>query len=156
MSDNFVDTPDGKRLPLVPKHVTKEIFRNALKATVLMLVALLVFSLVLGWLVAGREGIWAALLGVAITAIFSGATIVSMLVTVDATPATTAGVILGGWLGKMVLLVISLTILKQMTFYDQTFFGIVLLVGVLLSAGLDLRSVIKGRQPYVTVPEQRS
>lgn len=156
MSDNFVDTPDGKRLPLVPKHVTKEIFRSALKATVLMLAGLLGLSLALGWLLSGSEGIWAALLGVAITAVFSGATIVSMLVTVDATPATTAGVILGGWLAKMVLLVISLTVLKQMTFYDPTFFGIVLLVGVLLSASLDLRSVIKGRQPYVTLPEQRS
>jgi len=50
----------------------------------------------------------------------------------------------------MVVLVVILALLGQADFYDRVVFAVVVLVGVVGSAGLDMYSVVKGRQPYVS------
>lgn len=137
-------------LPYVPEHVSKEIFRSALRATLGMLVALAVLGVGIGFLVSGTPGVWAATLGVGIALLFSGSTIASMLYTADKSPNTMMAVLMGVWIAKMVVLVVVLAVLGQADFYDRVVFAVVVLVGVVGSAGLDMYSVVKGRQPYVT------
>lgn len=144
------NAPDLPAIPVVPAHVTKEIFASALRATLIMLVALTVLGVGIGALVAGAPGIWAALLGVAVTLLFSGTTIASMLYTADKGPSTTMAVLLGGWLAKMAVLIIILAILRQLDFYHNVIFAVIVLIGVVGSAALDMRSVVRGREPYVT------
>jgi len=57
---------------------------------------------------------------------------------------------MGVWIAKMVVLVVILALLGQADFYDRVVFAVVVLVGVVGSAGLDMYSVVKGRQPYVS------
>lgn len=140
--------PDGLEVPVVPPHVTGEIFRSALRATLALLVVLVVLGVGIGVLVAGLPGVWAAMLGVAITLLFSGTTILSMVFTADKSPSTTMAVILGAWIAKMVVLVAILATVGQMDFFHRTIFAVVVLVGVVGSASLDMYSVIKGREPY--------
>lgn len=147
------DIEPGERaaeLPYVPEHVSKEIFRSALRATLALLVGLAVLGVGIGYLVSGTPGVWAAALGVGIALLFSGSTIASMLYTADKSPNTMMAVLMGVWIAKMVVLVVILALLGQADFYDRVVFAVVVLVGVVGSAGLDMYSVVKGRQPYVS------
>ncbi|GAA1406032.1 hypothetical protein [Oerskovia paurometabola] len=126
------------------------VFRTALRDTLLLLGGLLVLGVGLGALLAGTAGVWGALMGVGIALVFSGTTIVAMARTARSTPTTTAAVVLGSWLVKIVLLGIVLAVLRNYEFYDRIVFAVVLLVGVIGSALLDYRAVDRGRIPYVT------
>ena len=137
-------------MPIVPSHVTKEIFNSALKSMLILVVVVLVVGSGIGYLVAGLPGVWSALLAVGVTLIFSGTTIWSMIYTADKSPNTTMAVVLGAWVIKMLFFIIFLAALTDATFYHKTTFGIIVLVAVFGSALLDMRAVIKGRMPYVT------
>ena len=95
-------------------------------------------------------GVWGALLGAALTVVFSGTTVVSMLKTAGSSAQTMAMVVLGGWVVKMIVLVAALAILGNYEFYNKYVFAAVLLVGVMGSVALDYRAVAKGRVPYVS------
>lgn len=137
-------------MPIVPSHVTKQIFNSALKSMLILVLVVLFVGSGIGYLVAGLPGVWSALLAVGVTLIFSGTTIWSMIYTSDKSPNTTMAVVLGAWVGKMLFFIIALAILSDATFYHKTTFGIIVLVAVFGSALLDMRAVIKGRMPYVT------
>lgn len=148
-ADAAAHASEGPAIPVVPPHVTKEIFASALRATLIMLVVLTVVGIGVGALVAGMAGVWAAVLGVGVTLIFSGTTIASMLYTADKGPNATMAMLLGGWIAKMLVLVILLAILGQMDFYHHMIFAVIVMIGVVGSAALDMLSVVRGRQPYV-------
>lgn len=59
-------------------------------------------------------------------------------------------VVLGGWIGKMIVLVAALAILGQFDFYNRFVLAAVILIGVMGSVLLDYRAVAKGRVPYVS------
>jgi hypothetical protein len=114
-----------------------------------LLGGLAVLGIAVGAIVAGTAGVWGALLGVAVALVFSATTVWTMLRTVDSSPTTTAAVVMGSWLAKMVVLVVVLVVLRGLDFYDRWVFAGVLLVGVVGSAVLDYRAVSRGRVPYV-------
>jgi hypothetical protein len=126
----------------------RAVFRTALRDMLLLLAALAVLGVGVGALGAGRPGVWGALLGVAMTLVFSGTTIVSMLVTARSSAATTGAAIMGTWLVKMIVLIGALVALRGLDFYDRSVLGIVLLVGVLGAVLLDYLAVRRGRVPY--------
>lgn len=133
--------------------VTTSIFRQALNGMLLLVAGLTVLGVVIGLIIDGSAGVWGALLGAGLTIVFSGTTVLTMLKTAGSTPQMMAGVVLGGWVAKMVVLVAALAVLGQFDFYNKYIFAAVLLVGVMASVGLDYRAVSKGRMPYV-VPRQ--
>ncbi|MBD8059815.1 hypothetical protein IC607_12640 [Cellulomonas sp. JH27-2] len=124
-------------------------FRRALRDMLVMLGILLVLGVGIGALTAGWPGVWGALIGVGLALIFSGTTVVSVLRTVNTTPAHTTAVIMGAWLGKIVVVFIALAVLSRFDFYNRMVLGLVLFAGVLGSAVLDLRAVQRGRIPYI-------
>ncbi|MFC8922781.1 hypothetical protein [Cellulosimicrobium sp. NPDC057127] len=130
-------------------HAVRAVFRTALRDVLVLLGSLAVVGVAVGALVAGLPGVWGALLGVAVAVVFSATTVWAMLRTVDSTPTTTAAVVMGSWLAKMVVLIVVLVVLRGMNFYDRWVFAGVLLVGVIGSAVLDYRAVSRGRIPYV-------
>ncbi|SIQ66727.1 hypothetical protein SAMN05518682_3250 [Cellulosimicrobium aquatile] len=130
-------------------RAVRAVFRTALRDVLVLLGALTVLGVAVGALVAGLPGVWGALLGVGVALIFSATTVWTMLRTVDSSPTTTAAVVMASWLGKMVVLIAVLVVLRGMDFYDRWVFAGVLLVGVVGSAALDYRAVSRGRIPYV-------
>ncbi|MFI2704120.1 hypothetical protein [Cellulosimicrobium composti] len=156
------ETPAGTTDPAAPAgapsteqtvgpqgEAVRAVFRTALRDVLVLLGALTVLGVAVGALVAGLPGVWGALLGVGVALLFSATTVWAMLRTVDATPTTTAAVVMGSWLAKMVVLIVILVVLRGMDFYDRWVFAGVLLVGVIGSAVLDYRAVTRGRVPYV-------
>lgn len=131
----------------------RAVLRRALRDMLVLVAVLAVVGVAVGAAVAGAPGVWGAVIGVAVALVFSGTTVLSMLRTADAPPATTAAVILGAWLVKMIVLVALFAVLQPLDFYDRTVLAVVLMVGVLGSAYLDYRAVTRGRVPYVTPAE---
>ncbi|AEE46930.1 hypothetical protein [Cellulomonas fimi] len=146
--------PDaGTPQPSTPKPGTstaaEAVFRSALRDTLLLLGALTVLGVGIGALVAGMPGVWGALIGVGLALVFSGTTVVTMLLTVHSSPQKMAAVVMGAWLGKVVVVIVVLALLRDLTFYSKGVLAAVLAVGVLGSAYLDYRAVSRGRVPYV-------
>ncbi len=130
----------------------RDVFRRALRDMLALVAVVAVLGVGIGALVAEppSAGVWGALIGVAITLLFSGTTVLSMLVTAGSSPVRMAGVVLGSWLAKMVLLIVLLVVLRDLQFYDRRVLVAVLLAGVLGSVLVDYRAVVKGRIPYTT------
>jgi hypothetical protein len=132
-----------------PPDAAAAVFRRALRDVLILLAALFVLGLVVGGLVAKAPGVWGALLGWGLAAVFSTTTIVAMLRTSRSTPATMAAVVMGTWLAKVLLVVVVLAVLRPLDFYSAPVLGAVLALGVVGSAVLDYRAVTLGRVPYV-------
>lgn len=129
-------------------HVERAVLRTALRDGGLLVAVLAVAGSVVGLLVAGAAGVWGALLGAALAALFSGVTVWSMARTVGKPPATMGAVVMGSWLAKMIVLVAVLVLLRGQDFYDRVVLFVVLLLGAVGSALLDYRAVRGGRVPY--------
>lgn len=140
---------DDGRAP-TGSDAARAVFRTALRDMLVLVAALAGVGVVVGYLVAGTSGLWGAVLGVALTVIFSGTTVISMLKTAGASATTTAAVVLGSWLAKMLVLILALALLRQFDFYDKWLLGGVLMVGVIGAAVIDYRAVARGRVPNVT------
>jgi hypothetical protein len=145
-------TPGGAATSPVRGDAERAVFRTALRDMLVFLSVLAVLGIGIGALVAGLPGVWGALIGVGLALIFSGTTVLSMLRTSGATPARMAGVVMGAWLGKFVVLIAVLAVLRGQDFYSRVVLAVVLVVGVVGSAFLDLRAVQRGRVPYVAPP----
>lgn len=137
--------------PAVTRHdsTAEDVFRTSLRTVLILLGALLVVGTAVGWFAAGVEGVWGALIGVGLALVFSGTTIVAMLRTTRSTPQTMALVVMGTWLGKVLVVVVVLAVLRGMDFYSPGVLAVTLMVGVLGSAYLDYRAVTRARLPYV-------
>jgi len=126
------------------------VFRTALRDMLVLLSALAVLGVGIGYAVAGVAGTWGALIGVGLALLFSGTTVASMLLTSRSPATTMAAVVMGGWLAKVVVLIVVLAIIRDEDFYHRGVLAAVLFAGVIGSALLDLRAVRVGRVPYVT------
>jgi hypothetical protein len=141
--------PHQPAVPTPPSSATDAVFRRALRDMLVLLAALAVLGVGIGALVAGRPGVWGALIGVGLALVFSGTTVVSMLVTARASVQKLAAVVLGAWLGKVLVVIAVLALIQDRDFYDKPVLAAVLVIGVLGSVVLDYRAVSRGRVPYV-------
>lgn len=150
MSD-ATPAPDPTSVPDGPTHDTsvEQVFRTSLRTVLWLLAGLTVLGVGIGLAVAGTAGLWGALIGVGLALVFSGTTIVAMLRTLRSSPAAMAGVVMGTWLAKVVVVVVVLALIKDQDFYSKPVLAVVLLVGVLGSAYLDYRAVTRAHVPYV-------
>ncbi len=137
-------------LPPPDASPARPIFRRALRDCLLLLAVLLVTTPVIGWFVSGWPGVWGALVGVALAAVFSLSTPLVMLRTLRSPMMQVTGVVMGTWLVKVVLVIVVLALVRNADWLDPQVLGIVLLVGVLGSLALDLRAVTDTRLPYVS------
>ncbi|GAA2727197.1 hypothetical protein [Cellulomonas aerilata] len=126
------------------------VFRTALRDMLVLLGALAVLGIGLGYAVAGMPGVWGALIGIGLALLFSGTTVASMLLTARAPATTMAAVVMGAWLAKVVVLIAVLALIRDEDFYHRGVLAAVLFAGVIGSALLDYRAVRVGRVPYVT------
>ena len=123
---------------------------RALKIAVGALVALTLISL-MAW-GAARElpGIWGVLMGVAIGGGFVLATAATVLATSNSTPSVTMAVVLGGWLVKMVVLILLFVWLRGFDFYDNTAFAVTTLAALVVALTAEAWGVITSRTAYLS------
>ena len=117
--------------------------------------ALLVVGGLVGYLVAGTDGLWSALAGVLIAALFLAITAASILIANrwygDALYVPIFfGIVLGGWILKFVVFLIALFVLRDQPWVVGPVFFLALVASVLASLVIDVVVLMRMRVPHVS------
>lgn len=144
-------------------RATRNMYALILRRLGILVTGLAVLGSAVGYLVAGTPGVWGALMGAGIAALFMLGTVVTMMLTADKPlpVATAAGV--GGWMAKMVILFVVLLLVRGRDFYSPGVFFVVLVLAILGSLGIEMAAVLRARVPTVDLsrrseggPEERA
>lgn len=116
---------------------------------------LAVIGAIVGYLVGGGDGLISALAGVIVAAVFLGITAASILIANRwfGDPLYVPiffGIVLGGWLLKIVLFIIAMLVLRGQPWIDPIVFYIALVVSVIASLAVDLLVLLRMRVPNVS------
>ncbi|MFD8102352.1 hypothetical protein ACFV24_22705 [Nocardia fluminea] len=124
--------------------------RAALRYGLIGLVVLVVLSISIAGAVAGAPGMWGALLGSAIGGAFILTTVVVVLLGAKL-PANTAGlVMLAGWVGKMLVGLLVIAVLRQFDFYSRPALFFTVVGALVIVLGAEVYGVARQKVPYVT------
>ena len=135
----------GSSAPTTLKAVLARILRQVAVVTVVVTV----LGAVLGLLLQGSEGLWGALLGGVVGVVFCLTTVVTMLISEGRSPQFLAMAVLGGWLAKMLVIIVMLAILQDLTFYNRYVLTGTLVAIVLASLAIEMRAAMTARVPVV-------
>jgi hypothetical protein len=140
-----------------PSPVTSTpILRTTLVWSAVVTGVLAVAGAVIGYLVAGTEGLWSALVGVLVAALFLGITAASILIANRwyGDPLYVQiffGIVMGGWILKLVVFIVVLLVLRGQPWLNPTVFFVALVVSVLASLVVDVVVLTRMRVPAVAV-----
>lgn len=138
-----------------PTVSSTPILRTALVWSGVVTAALIVVGAIVGFLVAGPSGLWSALAGVLVAAVFLGITAASILIANrwfgdDLYVPIFFGIVLGGWILKLVLFVVALFVLRDQPWVVPTVFFLALVVSVIASLVIDVVVMMRMRLPNVS------
>lgn len=122
---------------------------NAVKWGSAALLALAVVGSGLSFLLAGIPGVWGALIGAALGGLFILATAGSILVGAKTSATNLAMIVLGGWLLKLIFLVVALAVLRNYYFYNRVALFAVVCGAVAVVLGSEVMAVLKTKVTYV-------
>ncbi|QCB28242.1 hypothetical protein [Corynebacterium endometrii] len=131
---------DDPRRPLI----------RAVRLGAIALVVITIASLAIWGGLAGLPGIWGVLIGAAIGGGFVLLTALSVLVTSGSTPSTTMAVVLGGWLIKIVVLILVLLLIRDLDFYHTMAMFVTVVLALLVVLGTEVWGVITSKVTYVS------
>lgn len=129
------------------------LFLRAVLWTLLAAVVLAVGASLIGYAVAGSDGLWSALAGVALAVVFFVLTPVSILIAQrwrgsEVYAQVSAMIVMGMWLLKLVLFLGVILVLRgQEWVVPGVLFG-AMIAGVLLSLGIDVLTYQRTRVAY--------
>ena len=131
------------------------ILRTVLVWSGVVTAALAVVGAVVGFLVAGTDGLWSALAGVLIAALFLAITAASILIANrwfgDALYVPIFfGIVLGGWILKFAVFLIALFVLRDQPWIVGPVFFLALVASVLASLAIDVVALLRMRVPHVS------
>jgi hypothetical protein len=134
-----------------PSHTV--VLRTTLAWSAAITGALAVVGAVIGYLVAGMDGLWSALVGVLLAALFLGMTAVIILIAgrmegPEKMPLF-FGIVLGGWALKLVIFIVALLLLRGQPWIQGQVFFFAVLASVIASLVIDMVVMARARVPYV-------
>ena len=127
-----------------------QVFGRVLRLSALLVAAVLLVGGAAGYLFAGLEGLLTAALGSLIAFTFMALTVLSVLVGAKLPLAGFYGMVLGGWLLKIVLFAIAMGALQRAEFVHGPTLFFTIVVSVLGGLGIDSWLVLKSRIPTVS------
>lgn len=128
------------------------LLRRMQRRLLLLTAAAAALGAVVGLVVAQLPGVWGALLAAALGLAFTFTTVALLRFVAGRGPEVLQLVLIGGWIVKMVLVVILMLWLRTQDFYDRGVFFGVLVVVVLGAVVIEIGSVATSRLPYVDAP----
>jgi hypothetical protein len=123
----------------------RSIFTKILTYTGFLALAIAVVGGGLGYALAGTDGLWSALVGVALAVVFAGITAASMLIAIRFRLAAFFGIVMGAWLLKLVIFVVLLVLVKDQPFVDDVVLFLALVVSIIGTLAIDALVVVRGR-----------
>jgi hypothetical protein len=124
---------------------TSEVFAAVLKQGLLLVLAIAVIGGGVGFLVAGVNGLLSGLIGAALALLFSTLTALSVKFGGKLSLGGFFGVVLGGWIFKMVLFIAIVAGLRGANFIDGPVFFFTLVASILGTLVIDSLIVMKSR-----------
>ena len=126
----------------------------ALRYGAIVAAAVAVIAGAIGWATSGAPGLLGGLLGAVAAAVFVGLTAVSILIAGrvtkgDATNPAFFGIVLGGWVIKLVVFIVVLLVLRGQPWIEPLVFFFSVLVSVIASLVVDMVVMARARVPYV-------
>lgn len=139
--------------PPTPLASTR-LLRTTLTWSAIVTAALAIVGAVIGYLVAGGSGLASALAGVILAAVFLGITAASILVANrwygdDLYVPLFFGIVLGGWLLKLVVFVIVLMVLRHQPWIAPMVFFAAIVAGIVAALAIDVIVLVRMRVPTV-------
>lgn len=131
------------------------VLRTTLLLSTVVTAVLAIAGVVVGLLVAGATGMWSALVGVLLAAVFLAITGVSILIANRwyGDPLYVPlffGIVMGGWILKLVVFVVVLLVLRGQPWMQPTVFFVAVVVSVLASLVIDVVVMLRMRIPHVS------
>lgn len=144
---------DTTRPPAAP--AINAVLRTVLVWTGIAAVVLIVLGGGIGYLVAGSDGLWSGLAGVGLAVIFLALTPISVLIANrwygrEMFATVFFGIVMGGWLLKLVIFITAIVILREQSWVVPTVIFLSLLAGIVVSLVIDAVAFSKLRVPHVS------
>lgn len=126
------------------------VFTRVLKLGSALIVSVAILGSAIGFLAAGLPGLFGALAGAVIALVFVSLTALSVLVGSKLSLGAFYGIVLGGWLLKMVLFMIAIAVLQDIDGLNGVAVFGTLVASILGSLGVDAYVVTKAKIPAVS------
>jgi hypothetical protein len=126
------------------------VFTKVLKLGTLLIVSIAILGSAIGFFAAGLSGLFGALAGAVIALVFVSLTALSVLVGSKLSLGAFYGIVLGGWLLKMVLFMIAISVLRQIDGLNGSAVFGTLVASILGSLAVDAYVVINSKIPVVS------
>lgn len=130
-----------------PTTGIEQLFGRVLKLGSLLIAVIAVVAGGLGWLIVGQRGLVSALIGAGMALVFVSLTALSVWLGGKLNLGGFFGVVLGGWLLKVVGFLVLVFLLKHATFINGPVLFFTLVASVLGSLGIDSWVFVKARLP---------
>jgi hypothetical protein len=131
------------------------ILRTTLIWSAVVTGVLAVVAAIVGYLVDGQTGLWSALAGVLLAAVFLAITGASILIANRwyGDPLYVQiffGIVMGGWILKFLIFIVVLAVLRDQPWLNPTIFVIAVVVSVIASLVIDVVVMMRMRIPHVS------
>lgn len=128
---------------------SEQLFTRVLKQGALLIGAIAVIGGVIGFLIAAVAGLVSALIGAGMALVFVSMTALSVWLGGRLSLSGFFGVVLGGWIAKLLLFIVLVVVLKEATFIVGPILFVCIVLSVIGSLALDAIVVLKTRIPTV-------
>jgi hypothetical protein len=128
----------------------KTVFTKVLKLGSALIIAIAVLGSAIGYLAAGLPGLFGALIGSSIALIFVSLTALSVLIGSRLSLGGFYGVVLGGWLLKVILFIATIAQINHLAGLNRVAIFVTLVASVLGSLAVDAYVVTKSKIPVVS------
>lgn len=128
--------------------------RAALRYGIAGLAVLVVISSILSLIIAGMPGLWGALLGAAIGGGFILTTAASVLFSAKIESGLQGIVLLGSWVGKLLVALVVVAVLRQFDFYSPGALFLTVVGALLVVLGAETYGLLRQKVPTVEVERE--
>lgn len=122
---------------------------KAFTSGIIALVAVSILGMVAAYFIADLKGLYGAAIGFAMGGAFVLLTIVIMVMTKTVKPTTSAAIMMGSWLVKIVIALVITRVLQPLDFYSKPALGCALIVALVIVLSVQTRVILRNNAPYV-------
>ncbi|CAB4634850.1 MAG: hypothetical protein F2614_02780 [Actinobacteria bacterium] len=132
-----------------PSTSAEQLFKNVLGQTALLTGLIASLGSLAGFIVEGMNGVVSALIGAGLAFVFGALTVVSMIIGRKLSLAGFFGVVMGGWLIKLIGFALLARSLQGAEFINGPVLFLTLVAAILGSLVIDSIAVLSARIPVV-------
>jgi ATP synthase protein I len=139
----------NEKYPKTHGEVVLKLADAQLRYQIMLVLPVLAIAVVLSTVLAGLNGLWGSLVGSAVAVASSAFTMWLMRISAHQGPHLVMAAALGGFVGKMVILLVVLTLLGDVTALDRNSLAFTMLAGVIVAAVADGVAFKKTKLPTI-------